>query len=217
MAKPRLSIIGQRFWEFTVLKDAGNTPSGKSRWLVRCSCGREKILPATYFRKTNNPVKSCGCKRYQLIREGNSTHGMSYHPAYAVYRSMVDRCRLNTHAAWKNYGGRGIRVDSKWDSFERFWGDMGPTYRAGLTLERLDNSKGYSRENCAWKSRTDQARNTRRNRRVLTPWGLITVQEAAQRSEIGYSTLYYRIEHGVKGADLFTKPNTRNRFNHESI
>ena len=53
------------------------------------------------------------------------THGLSKHPAYAVYRSMLDRCSLPTHQSWKNYGARGITVCDRWkQSFENFWEDI---------------------------------------------------------------------------------------------
>lgn len=215
MAKPRLQLQGKVFGYLTVVADAGNTAEGKSRWLVRCICGREKILPAAiFYRKGNHPVsKSCGCLRRRLISEATSTHGMSKHPAYAIWRSMIDRCRLPTHQAWKNYGARGIKVCDRWaSSFEGFWEDMGSSYRSGLTLERVDNSKGYQPGNCIWATYSQQGSNRRTNRRIHTPWGYLTVSEAARKSGIGHTTLLYRINTQVPKEHLFDAPDTTRSF-----
>ena len=151
--------------------------------------------------------------RYHLLSEAQKTHGMSKHPAYAVWRSMCDRCRLPTHQAWKNYGARGIKVCPEWEgSFENFWADMGAAYKKGLTLERIDVNKGYSKENCTWATMKSQARNKRKNVRINTPWGLVTVAEASERSGVGVTTILYRIKAGVPERLLLTKPDVRNRF-----
>jgi hypothetical protein len=215
MAKPRLQLTGKKFNFLTVIADAGNTPAGKSKWLVQCVCGVRKALPASEFTRSSRYVtKSCGCKFRELISVGCTTHGMSDHPAYAVWRSMIDRCSLPTHQAWGNYGGRGIMVCSSWvKSFTRFWSDMGGEYAPGLTLDRRDNEAGYSPENCRWVSYKVQSSNRRNNHRMNTPWGRLIISEASDKSGIGRTTLQYRISRGVTGKDLFRKPDTTNRFN----
>lgn len=156
---------------------------------------------------------SCGCRRNQSISDKNRKHGMSLHDAYAVYRSMIDRCRLPTHQAWDRYGGRGIEVCARWrESFANFWEDMGPTYEKGLTLDRVENNGNYEKGNCRWTSRTRQARNTRANVLVETPWGRMTAAEAADRAGIKRTTFYYRVSIGVTGPDLFTPPDVTRRF-----
>ena len=89
---------------------------------------------------------------------------------------------------------------------------MGGSYQQGLTLERLDNSKGYSKKNCVWATSQDQGNNRRVNTRIQTPWGEMTVAQASRRSGIGVTTLLYRISVGVPQSKMFAKPNTRNRF-----
>lgn len=193
----------------TAIRDIGST--GQKRvWLIRCHCGVEFTMVGSEFGKGKQ--QSCGCLTSQLISESRATHGMTSHPAYAVWRSMLDRCRLPTHQAWKNYGARGITVCDRWQTFEMFWADMGPTYVKGLTLDRRDNDGPYSPENCRWATPKEQALNKRGNRRIETPWGRMTVSEASERSGIGVTTLLYRLSRGVKTADLFSPPDFRNRF-----
>lgn len=171
----------------------------KSLWEAKCDCGKVVILPATEMKKQlkRGIIASCGCMRNATIAKRKTTHGMSHHPAFAVWRSMLDRCRLPTHHAYSRYGGRGIRVCDEWQqAFENFWKDMGPTYQKGATLERRDNSKGYSPENCAWRTRRQQANNTRRNVVLRTPNGTMTAKEASYFYEIKYTTLLYRLNNG---------------------
>lgn len=168
----------------------------KSIWDVTCDCGNVVQMAATELVKQSKRgvVSSCGCKRRETIGKRNTRHGMTKHPAYAVWRSMVDRCRLPTHHAWANYGGRGITVCAEWqERFENFWADMGPTYQPGLTLERVDNEAGYSKQNCAWKTPWTQAGNRRGN--VLRESGEL-VARYADRVGIPRSTAYYRHARG---------------------
>jgi hypothetical protein len=162
--------------------------------------------------REGRPV-SCGCKKKELLSAANQRHGMSRHPVFAVWRSMLDRCRLPSHQAWNNYGGRGIIVCQRWqESFENFWVDMGPTYQRGLCLDRIDNNGPYAPENCRWATYRQQARNTRKTRMVDSPLGRMLVCELSELTGIGQTTLLYRISRGVTGEALISKPNTIRKF-----
>jgi hypothetical protein len=87
-------------------------------------------------------------------------------PEYCVWKDMNRRCRQTTLACSKNYSMRGIAVCEEWlRDFWRFYGDMGPCPK-GFTIEREDNNKGYSKENCLWATRSDN-QNNRRNTVML--------------------------------------------------
>lgn len=212
MAIYHTDLTGKVFGRLTVVRYLGVNRTGKASWWVRCECGKEKRVDASNLTRKNHPTRSCGCWMKEQIRAAIQTHGMSHHPAYAVWRSMVDRCRLPTHQAWKNYGGRGIRVCPRWENFESFWSDMRDTYVSGLCLERKDNEKGYSPENCCWASYTAQNSNRRDNRMIHTPWGRITLKEASRKSGIGYTTLLYRLDNKVPMAHMFDKPDLSRTF-----
>jgi len=203
-------ITGERLFYLTAISYAGSDGK-KSIWNIRCDCGKLFTMPASEWRKGKQ--KSCGCMTKRLISLANSTHGMSRTPIFNVWHSMKERCECPTAQAWHNYGGRGIRVCKEWsESFEAFYRDMGPTYRPGLTLDRIDVNGDYEPDNCRWITAKEQCRNKRCNRYIDTPWGRITIAEASERSGIGVTTLCYRLSRGVEGDLLFVKPDTRNRF-----
>lgn len=187
----------------------------KSLWVTTCACGQEKVLAATEIvkMKKRGVQASCGCMKRVTIGERNTKHGMSAHPAYWVWRGMIDRCRLPSHHAWERYGARGIKVCKRWErSFDAFWADMGPTYQPGLTLERRDNDRGYSPRNCEWATRRVQANNKSNSLDVQGPWGKTTVAELSEKTGIGRTTIYYRLRLGLTGHDLVVKPDVSRRF-----
>lgn len=133
-----------------------------SLWLVRCVCGRRKKWTVPEIRS----LYSCGCKRIELLSRTHTTHGMSYSRPYQAWANMLDRCGNPNNMGWKNYGGRGIKVCKRWRTFESFWADMGPTYREGLSLDRINNDGGYSKTNCRWTTAKVQMNNRRNSKRA---------------------------------------------------
>lgn len=100
------------------------------------------------------------------------THGLSTSPVYKAWTAMLQRCyKPAAKSVRLNYACAGIRVCSEWHKFEAFYRDMAESYRDGLTLDRIDNNKGYSPDNCRWATKEQQARNKSTNVFVKTPHG----------------------------------------------
>lgn len=117
---------------------------------------------------------------------------MSKTPIYSVWRAMHDRCERQKSPAFKNYGARGITVCDRWRSFEPFLEDMGIA-PDGTELDRIDNDKGYSPDNCRWATRVQQARNRRGVIRISFGGVEQTIQQWADHLDLKYSTVYMRL------------------------
>lgn len=156
-------LTGHRFGRWTVLELHPVRSKGSvARWLSRCDCGTERAVRGDALRRGR--AQACGCLSLEL-KAARATHGHArkgrYTPEYWSWLAMKKRCLNPRQPAWKNYGGRGIGIDDpRWLKFENFYADMG-NRPPGLSLERRDNSLGYSGANCRWASPTDQARNSR--------------------------------------------------------
>ena len=89
-------------------------------------------------------------------------HHKSRTPEYRVWAAMIQRCMNPNSTNYKRYGGRGITVCIPWlCSFEQFVADMGPR-PPGHSIDRINNDKGYSPDNCRWATPQEQVHNQRR-------------------------------------------------------
>jgi len=185
-------LSGQRFGHLTAISRSGSDGK-KSSWLVKCDCGKETVKVGSELKRGKVLTCGRGCPFFKKLQARRwLTHGMSRHPVFAVWRSMLDRCRLPTHRAWKNYGGRGIAVCDRWkEGFLNFWEDVRAGYCPGLELDRIDNDRGYCPENVRWVPRLVNSRNRRNSvaRRLGAPENFL---DLARARGVKRSTLYYR-------------------------
>jgi hypothetical protein len=146
-------------------------PTGKRerKWCCVCECGN--TVEAYLHEMKHGKVQSCGCLRREEMQNKMRTHGLASKDGirsktYSVWATMKQRCTNPKSKSYKNYGGRGITLDTTWHAFEVFLEDMGEA-PLGYSIERIDNNKGYCKENCKWIPRGHQSRNTRKSIKVV--------------------------------------------------
>lgn len=101
-----------------------------------------------------------------MTKHGHSKRGR-WSKIYRAWADIIQRCTNSNNKQWKNYGGRGIIICDRWlYSFTNFLKDMGKPPGSEYSIDRIDNNKGYYKENCQWATPKQQARNTRKNRLV---------------------------------------------------
>ena len=125
----------------------------------------------------------------------NKTHNRSRTPLHSAWMMMRQRCENPNNHAYRNYGGRGIKVCARWSSFANFLEDMGERPK-GLTLERVDNDGDYCKKNCKWASRRRQSRNRRDNINITIKGVTKCVSDWADHFGIPRQTVYTRLVNG---------------------
>lgn len=193
-----IDITGKRFGRYVVLRFAGKNKHNQSTWLCRCDCGREKVVQGLALK--SGRTKSCGClsaekRRAKLIKHGHTAHGVVTQE-YSAWTNMRNRCNNPNDDRFADYGGRGITVCERWNDFDKFLADMGQKPSDDHQLDRKDNDRGYSPDNCRWATRKQQQRNMRSNRLVSYSGETRSVTEWAERLEINAITLWARLNRG---------------------
>jgi hypothetical protein len=160
MSKPLNNLQGFQFGSLTVLQ-LGKSHGNGAVWLCQCKCGTQKEIRASDM--VQGSVKSCGCEHTKRIAKASTTHGLTNTRTYSIWQAMRNRC----NRIHQDYSCRGITYDERWDSFENFYLDMGEVPE-GMSIDRIDVNGNYTKDNCRWATREQQANNTRAN--IFIEW-----------------------------------------------
>lgn len=164
MAKMK-NLRGQRFGRLVAREPVAKNQQGRVLWLCDCDCGLDAVVSSDCLVK--GTTLSCGCLNHEnhILRPNRTTHGQWGTRLYRIWKKMKSRCHNpNDPDYQKYYGSRGITVCAEWrNSFQAFhdWA-IGAGYADTLSLDRIDNDKGYSPENCRWATAKEQRHNQRR-------------------------------------------------------
>lgn len=183
--KRLIDLTGQRFGKLVVISRESKY-NRNATWRCLCDCGKETVVRGDVLKR--GTTQSCGCGK-------GLKHGYFQEPWYSSYKAMMERCYLPSSGNYKRYGGKGIAVCDEWHDINKFaeWVESSG-YVPGLTIDRMDSSKGYSPDNCRWATKKQQS-NNRKNTifytyngetKALTDWAAIF--------GINRYTLYDRVE-----------------------
>lgn len=189
-------LTGQKFGKLLVIKRAEDyiSPSGNRTpcWLCVCDCGNQKIVASASLKKG---TQSCGCIQRERAKQTHTKHGKRETRLYRIWQGIVTRCTNSNHHTFKNYGGRGITVCDEWlKDFQVFytWA-MANGYTDELSIDRVDNDRGYYPDNCKWVGTVSQNNNKRSNHYISYNEKTLTLAQWSKVLDIPYSKLVNRI------------------------
>ena len=178
---------GDRFGKLVIIETVKIPNTYRYYALCQCDCGSNpKHIRIDGL--TSGTI-SCGCAQ----KEACTTHGQWGSLVYKPYSNMMSRCYNPKDKRYSQYNGRGIDVCRRWHNILNFVNDMEPTFKKGLTIERIDNDKGYSPENCKWATHKEQNRNYRRNIKFTHNGKTLCLIEWSELLSIPYSLLWDRL------------------------
>ena len=203
------NLLGRRFGRLIVKDRAEDTVSKSGRhrvmWVCSCDCGNEVVVLSDNLKR--GKTQSCGCLRNDKNKERFSTHRATDTRLYGIWSAMKTRCLNKNSHAYKDYGERGIHVCDKWiNDFSEFaaWA-YSNGYNDNLSIDRIDNNKGYYPDNCRWVISDVQANNRRSNIRIAYNGEPHTVTEWARLLNKNPKTIFSRIYSGWDYIDAITK------------
>lgn len=193
--------VGDRFTRLVALKRSGKkTPDNKCFYrYFKCDCGNIKeIMEYSVY---SGYTKSCGCLNKEISIKNNTTHNMSRSRIYRILNNMKMRCLNKKEPSYKYYGSRGITICDEWINFISFykWA-ISNGYKKNLTIDRIDNTKGYYPKNCRWATVAEQ----NRNKSNLIKYNGLCASEASVKLGGRPCLIYGRLKRGWTIEKAFT-------------
>lgn len=206
-------LTGRKFSRLTVIERVYRNRPG-TFWLCECDCGNIRIVQASKLK--NGMTKSCGCWSKELQEkfahrwDGHIKSTRCEGKLYRTWSGMRSRCTNTKDPHYRRYGARGISVCEEWDSFDAFkeWSEKNG-FAEGLSIDRIDNDKGYSPDNCRWATPVQQATNRSTSRFIVVNGVSKTISEWSRITGVARSTIAYRADKGLQGEEIISKESNR--------
>lgn len=191
-----VNLTGKRFGRLTVI-GLDDKEGRKTYWVCQCDCGNIKSVRSDSLQA--RLIRSCGCLKNEQDKKNltaNHSHKMSGTRMYNIWQGMKGRCNNIHDARYHSYGGRGIKVCQEWeDNFAAFseWA-LNNGYAENLTIDRINNDKGYSPDNCRWIDNKTQSNNRRSNIKITIGNATKTLTEWCKIFELDSKVIFARYE-----------------------
>ena len=198
-----IDLTGEKYGFLKVIRMLDERKHGKVVWLCKCDCGNTTKVLSNNLR--NGSTISCGCRnKKNRIR---TKHGLCKSRIYNIYICMKERCCNPKSKSYKNYGLRGIDICEEWkQDFMSFYNwAIANGYSEELTIDRIDNNKGYAPDNCRWVNKYIQNNNTRRNRKIHCFGETHTVSEWTMITGINRNTINSRLNKGLSPEKILAR------------
>lgn len=217
------ALAGTQRGDLTILRIDHLEPRTGNIWLCRCKCGKEVLLPTSRIMSGRSySCPECG-KRKNIERAARqlTTHGLSTtNPRlYAIWKEIISRCSYQGDTGYKYYGAVGLNIADEWKEYPAFyeWA-MSHGYHDDLSIDRIDNSKGYSPENCRWETDKVQGVNHSNSILVTIMGTTMCLNDWARAAGVWRQTVYQwrkagimeekirkRLPHGYTGRTVLIK------------
>ena len=209
MANVRKNLAGMTFGKL-IVKSRDANQGKKVAYNCICECGNTVTVQS--YKLLVGHTKSCGCLRSDAAKKrgvANGIHAPHYshgyalkgevHPLWNKWSSIKARCYNEKVSGYKNYGGRGIVMCQEWKESSAAFIDwcLSAGWAPGLQIDRIDNNKGYSPDNCRFATPRQNSNNRRSNRLS----GDKTLAQISRETGIEYAKLRYRLTHGFSLAE----------------
>lgn len=184
-------LRGLSFGRLTVLDFCGLNKFQKATWRCSCECGNYVVVIGTSL--TNGKKISCGCYEKESKKKTNFKHGLRRHDLYKTWLNIKARCYNQHNNHYKYYGENGIVMCDEWkNDFKSFYDwSINHGWERGLSIERIDNHKGYEPSNCKWITMSEQSKNRTTNHYLVDKQGnIMTIADVARITNINARTLY---------------------------
>ena len=209
------NLTGQKFGRLFVLRYVGSGKQHQSLFECICDCGNIIVVKGGNLVSGNS--KSCGCLKKEILsannRMVNTTHRMTRTRLYIIWTDMKQRCNNKNDPFYYLYGGQGIKVCEEWkENFVLFYDwAVNNGYADNLTIDRIDNKKGYNPENCRWVTIKENMRNRRKCVYLTINGERKNVSAWCELYDISPNTVYGWVKKGEDYAvEMINKRNIRN-------
>lgn len=197
---------GRKFGRLTIISlHERSEKSTMHKWLCQCTCGKTVVTAIQNLRTGN--TRSCGCLFTESLVKRNTKHGLTHDHkgAYRSWKDMRQRCNNPNNKSYDDYGGRGIKICERWNSFANFFADMGDRPEKH-SIDRIDVNGNYEPNNCRWATDKEQARN-KRNNHIMENGK--TLAENCEIVGVDFKVVSYRISQGYSFDEALSKKDFR--------